>query len=306
MGGGMDGQGTPRMKGLARWAAVLAVAGLLTSCGEAVPDSAADPHQDPASVEAKADAISTQMWGTAEQKEAAHYLDFMELNAGTVDCIGEAGHTFVPSFTHLYAGWVTNSIETGGWLGKLDWAPSDRAERAGEFGGEPEDQPMPAGASQAYKDAMDECSQVTEESNVQLGNPVGADDLAFEFQQMLDEVNSEIGPIEPYNQCMGENGITLEESGATGLAVYFSQAAPTSRYQPNNPNTQWAAFLPIEADALAADRDCREDEYLRALTLLEPRLDTFADDHAEELASYADAWQQLATEATQAGYVSEH
>jgi hypothetical protein len=119
---------------------------------------------------------------------------------------------------------------------------------------------------------------------------------------MLEDVSDEIGPIEPYNQCMSEHGIALEESGATGLAMYFSQITPSSRFNPGSPDEQWAAYLPAEADALAADRDCRGDEYVRALTLLEPRLDEFELKHAEKLATLAAAWQQILNEATAAGY----
>lgn len=289
------------MSGLAVGAALVG----LTACGAAKGQEGADTSQSDASpreVEARSDAIYTKLWGTAEQQEAKHYLDFVNLNQGTVSCMKTAGFTFVPEWVPLYAGYEPNATQTSGWMGELDWAPSDEAARAGDAVAEdPYDPP-----SAAYDKALDTCGEKNSGFSAQLGSPVGADDASADWDKVVDDISDDLGPIEDYDICMKDNDVPQGtdglESGAIGLRMYLEGYRPTSVLNANKPNKAWVTYLEREDQALQADRECREDEYLQGLSILGTKLDDFEADHADALAEAEAGWQTILRDAQQAGF----
>jgi hypothetical protein len=294
------------VRGLVCAAGGALVFGSLAGCGAATGQSSggesADGEPDYARIEAHADAIYQQIWGTADEKEADHFLTFQALNDPTVNCMGEKGFEFVPTYNPLWSGWVADSTESGGWLGKLDWAPSEPAlSQASARTGDPsEDENHTA----AYEEAMHACNDAQQPPTLEAGTGVGADELAAAFHGMLDEVNSQLGSIDEYQTCMANHGVDLgdDELGATGLSLYLHSQMPTPPAAGRPASESWANYLEVESRTLATDRTCRAEKYQAALELLSPKLDDFEQAHGSELASAQAAQERILDQAVAAGF----
>jgi hypothetical protein len=276
------------------------VAGLLVSCGtQTVAEPRGGPvpsESDVLAVDARADGVYLRLWGTAEQKEAAHYLEFLELNRPTVDCMRASGYPFVPHFTPLWTGWEPDGTETNGWLGHLDRAQSGTAIATDDSWFKPR------GAG--YEGAMDRCANQETTAVLDGENPAGTNELSAEFHELLDTVNEQLDPIDSYQDCMSDRGIDVGftgQTGATGLSLYLQGHMPTDQLDRDVPTEAWSKYLSLETDALAADRACRADNYLRGLRLLDKPLAEFEEQHDAALRGAEAAWREVLQTARKAG-----
>ena len=278
----------------------------LTSCGT-VKGSVSSTHAGdlatPGAVEERAAHIYTQIWGTADQKEAAHFLEFQVLNAPTVACMASAGYEFAPSFTQQWMGWTPDATESTGWMGMLGRAPS--AQLVVEQDQEPA--AMPNDDAPGYGEALDGC--LVDEVSVNVGNPVGSDNLSAAFHAMINGINDQLGPISAHTDCMANRGYDLDtadtETGATGVSSYLQGRLPDSALDRADPSKEWRDYLQLESDVLEADRECRQDQYYEGLALLDPLLDAFEAEHGAELRDSETRWALLTEEAVAKGFHSQ-
>jgi hypothetical protein len=65
---------------------------------------------------------------------------------------------------------------------------------------------------------------------------------------------------------------------------------------------QWQDFLAYEQAALQVDMNCRGQQHAQAMALLDPQLDQFEKEHADDISRLRTEWQQLVVQASAAGW----
>jgi hypothetical protein len=291
-------------------AAALA-AGLLAGCAVAQAAPA-----DPAAVEARADGLYTVIGGNAQQREAANYLQWIDMNQEFWSCMAAAGFEPRRHFSYLWRGWTANGT-SGEWLGRLQNKPSATALAKRALAGAATSRPVPPSDPVApqrtrpdYEAAAEGCE--TADQSVVLGSqpgvPDGSQRLLAEFNTMVSEVEAGLGPIGSYRSCMLAAGVDYTASaedtdGWQALYLYLTWKMPKAPAPGKQASAKWQEYLALEAAALDADESCRGDQYRRGLALLDPRLTAFAEKHAAELDQLAKGWQATVAEARAAGLV---
>lgn len=294
------------------------LAGLLVAlagCGDQVGTSSESTSDRTA--QQRGDAIVAKISGTANQRDAAYFLDNYWLNQPVKECMAELGfQTDYPApkdFPHAWAGYVPDGGGGSTWLGSL-WnrqvseklllvANSDPGElQAAQRIDDPSEDPRPK-----YDEAMTSC----EESRVwREAEPKSGGALAAKFVRLVDSVDDELGSAEAYDTCMGDHGFDLSAYDASGfgdLYMYLTEMAPSPEEAPvgaEEATAVWKDFVALETKALAADDECRRDRYEEGWDRLAPLLQQFADEHRQALTDLQHEWDQAEEKARDLGYTS--
>ncbi|MFT3872308.1 MAG: hypothetical protein QM714_06615 [Nocardioides sp.] len=163
--------------------------------------------------------IYTAIGGTAAQREALHFLEEKELNAGYLDCMASNGEPMQLKFVTLWSGFSPNP-SAGRWMGRLDVRPSVMAlanSEAAHLEHEPPPPPDSREATEEFQNTMRSCLQKNQEVVVDdeaLGKPATGE-LNAEFHMLIEDVDQSLGPIDPYNECMKQAGfdVTSRDDG---------------------------------------------------------------------------------------------
>jgi hypothetical protein len=264
-------------------------------------------------IEGRANAIDAAIAGTGLQREAQNYLTYLDLNRGLWDCLEGKGIAVRrgANFLPLYEGWTPNAT-SGAWMGALHRAPSTTALAGAATNraavGPPE--PGTLEASPEYDQAVTAClktlpshSTTTYDADSRPYAPDGSEELSAEFHRVLMAVEDELGPIEPYNDCMKEAGFELEDpaGGFGSLWEMLSDRMGPVPVPGERPSDKWVEYLTFEGAALDADANCRSDAYRRSLLLLSDRLEDFEKEHGSELATMREQWRETLSRARDEG-----
>ena len=284
----------------------------VSSCGNQTLGPAAAPG-DAEAVESRANVIDAAISGTGLQREAEHYLTYLDLNQDLWDCLEGKG---IPvrrgaNFLPIYEGWTPDAT-SGAWMGGLHRAPSTTALAGAATNraavGPPE--PGTLEASPEYDQAVTVCLEnlpghgtTTYDAGRRPYAPARSDELASELHRVLMAVEDELGPIEPYNQCMQQAGFALPDQtgGVSALWEMLSDRLGPVPVPGEEPGHKWVEYLEFEDDALDADASCRSEVYRRGLLLLSSRLDDFEKEHGGELSATRQQWQETLSRARNNG-----
>lgn len=285
-------------------ALILGIAAAVVACSSQVRASPADS----AGVEAHANRLYLSISGDATQREAARFLSRREFFAPYRECLAEAGFAPEDKYLPQYSGWTPNATE-GIWMGELQYrlspAIAGRAALAASAW-EPA-KPGSVQAQKGYLEASNRCvANVDLDLGERLGDPPGSQRLMGEYMDVIAEVDSRLGSIEPYANCMAEAGFDYrqawpDEDGAQGTIMYLSGKAPTAPVA-GETTPEWTAFVELETRVLDADERCRADTYRRGLAILAPMLDEFQASHEAELAELAEGWRHTVATAVELGF----
>lgn len=300
----------PRLRATLSFSVVLLVCAGCGDVGLEAPGVANESK--PSTVEARADEIFLQLAGDATQREAVHYLEFRSANADFETCMSDGGFSVRAEFLPIWKGYEPNAT-SGSWMGELGRRPSVMAlQNARSAHAEVSTiDPKSVESSEEYQRAVRRCRDddlAVIDFNNKPGVPDGATDLVSEFKSVIFAIDEKLGPIQPYNECMLDAGFDLSagpdgDGGWQGLYNYLVGTMPL----PPMPGAEaaadeWQVYLELESKAIAADTQCRESKYREGLEMLEPLLDEFASQHAEDLDRFAVEWPKAVAEARDAGF----
>lgn len=286
---------------------------LLAGCGSASSDTGLDTEvrdTDIESIEVRADDLYELITGGAVEREAVHFLEVTQLNASYNTCMAAAGFEQQPKLHPLWTGFRSNGT-SGHWLGATHRNPSEEA-LAIASSTYLETEPDTREPSKARDAAESKCSAqdspVMDQGN-RPGTPKSSPDLTQAWHEMMDKVESELGPITPYSECMRAAGIDYAqlsdgEEGWVGLYLYLTAkmpAAPLTKSAAAQ-DDDWSSYLALEARAMEADESCREVKRAEGLRLLAPRLDEFEQIYESELERLPAEWAAGVAEAEKLGF----
>jgi hypothetical protein len=286
-----------------------AVLALMTGCGmrTAESDTRGSAGSDQgAAVQRMADETLAQLGGTAEQREAAHYLLFRAMNRPYEECMRASGIDFTAEYHTINVGYVPDGT-SGTWMGALNRKPSDfyaanaEAGHDDETGNLPPDQKTPE-----FTKAQDACDETNATFDIPSANQ-GAPELQAEYFETLSSVEKQLGPIAPYTTCMEQAGIDYTtasdgEEGWAGLYLYLGAKMPRPPLPGEKADEAWMQYLDLENQSLAADAQCRGDQYAKGLELLGPLLRDLRARNADELQAASETWEGYVTKAAAAGW----
>lgn len=121
-------------------------------------------------------------------------------------------------------------------------------------------------------------------------------------------VGESLGDIGDYTTCMKDDGIDLsggDVEGYEALMAFLQSKVSAPGDIPRDeqsPTEEWQTFLLLEEAALEAAAACREEKYAEGMTILEPKLVEFTQDHASELAAVQADWAKMLVKATAQGF----
>jgi hypothetical protein len=264
---------------------------------------------DSEEAEQRAERVLVAISGEATQKEAARFLDRKEFLRPYRNCMAEAGFVAEDQYLPQWAGWTPNATE-GIWMGELQYrvSPAMVGRAALEASAYEPAQPGSVQARKGFREASDRClAGMNLSLDERPGVPAGAQQLLADYRALLADVDSRLGSIEPYADCMARAGYDYrktvsDDDGAQGTLMYLSGGAPAAPLPGENPSAEWVAFLAHEQQVLDADEACRGDTYRRGLEMLAPELETFEEAHAQELKDLAASWDRTLAVARANGF----
>lgn len=297
--------------------AAVTVALIVMGCGTATRVSGTAPSQEQLdATHALAAKVTEAIAGDAAGREAVAFRDWRNLNQPTTDCMDEAGFGWEPTFVPMWQGYESPGVVSE-WLAPLqlrlaskDLVSSVAAARAEALPAQDHDV--------AYERALDTCSKRSLEDAELPGTVAGtalgevehqqlADELSAGYTRLLDDVESQLGPIRQYGECMANRGFQVGGGSAGGFSALYinlTSAAPDVGDIPS-PGEQstavWDKFLDYESRALDADEACRSKEYLEGMALLAPRLEEFVETHQSDIHTLQADWRAIVKEANAAG-----
>lgn len=288
---------------------------ILGACGTSTDEPRSGPGADDAEfaatateTQARADALLEAIAGDELEREAAHFLEFKQLNRTFDECMATEGFKVPSGFLPIWTGYRANGT-SGAWMGALGRAPSIAALATAESirAGEGGDEFGAAVEKDAYQRAVGRCS--VDEPVVDLGArpgvPEGADDLGVRFTALIEQVDAQLGSLDPYRECMSKAGFGLPADGAQGwqgLHLYLTGQMPLPPVPGEEASRAWSSYLELEAAALDSDERCRSTKYQEGLALLEPLLDEFVSVYAEEIARIEAGWERSVLAARTSGF----
>jgi hypothetical protein len=156
-----------------------------------------------------------------------------------------------------------------------------------------------------YQSALEACTRSPGSKTFtdQLAFPYGTK-LSADYHEMVGEVESSFEDEQTsYSACMGRTD--LDAKTHEELVTWLKQSVPAPNDVPlagEEAKQVWIDFLENEQRGLAADAECRGEIYSSALADIEPKLETFLNQHADELASMDLEWASLVERAHNQGW----
>jgi hypothetical protein len=272
----------------------------------------ADAHE----AQQLSDEILSAIAGTADQREAGHYLTWRALNDPIVACMKEAGYDVRPMYVRHNVGDSTSGTAASSWLGEpglrlvsglaAKGVDSDRLLQSAD---EPIN-PNPQADTEGYNDARNDCDDAGDGtgSAESRSEPAGFNRLSGEFIGVVSQLDHSLGSPDEYASCMKDHGHDLgqsDEAGYSAMTMWLLQQVPPAQQIPlgeEKPSQAWKDFLRLEGDVLAADQECRLDTYNEAMPELGDRLRDFQSEHAAAITDLQTAWQERVADAERLGW----
>ncbi len=279
-----------------------------TSTGPGTPEASATSEMD-----ARLADLDTAISGTAKEKSAGQYLANRALNEPIQACMKDLGY---PYDYHFVDQWI-GTVDPGG-SSETSTAPlmatTTSSDAQGTLDAFREEQRLEAATPEAgsikdspgYAKALDQCEP--DSNYAEQTSPEGAMALASDLNEVVMGVEEKMGPTEPYDVCMANAGYDVvfdDVDGYQGLQVLLQSQLPASDLipEPGESGTdQWQDFLAYEHAALQVDMNCRGQQHAEAMALLDPQLDQFEKEHADDISRLRTEWQQLVVQASAAGW----
>lgn len=284
--------------------AVVTAVAALTGCARPadMQTAAAPAAAAPTGPEILADIIS-QLYGTAEQREAGHERQFYAWQAALGACMVGKGATFeVPAYTPVsFAG---AKIGPGDILAfspqRTDFALAERTVQAAKVGNpsNPALLRLTGEQAEAWVRTQMECEPATKATE-ELALPEGKVALGVNLQNEMIKLQDELAPGlgDRYRTCMSAAGVPADDLPDV-MNIAGQKYPPVTSDQPSDPTKLpgWAAAVTFERQLAAADWRCRGDDATRVINASGARLAVWADQHKAELAAVAAAWARMPAE----------
>jgi hypothetical protein len=288
-------------------AMVMALSGCGTETATDEPRTSGNVSAELIDVQRAADEILAEMGGNAEQREARLYLAFKEANDPYEECMQAHGIDFVAKYHTSNVGFLPNGT-SGEWMGALQRKPSEIVIANAEAAYDDATGRLPAKyQTPQFDEAQASCDESRPKNSIMDISPVPSEASAS-YAKMLASVDKELGPIEPYTECMLDAGVDYTkasngEQGWAGLYMYLSAMIPRPPLPGDEPSKAWSAYLELEQRSLDADTKCRAAQYEKGLELLAPKIDQFREEYGEVLKASQERWEGFATEAKAEGFI---
>lgn len=283
----------------ARLAGLLLVLVGVSGCGErTVLRGTTEPDQGDDNVQSLAVATYERIWGTAPEKEAAHYLGWRAMTDPISTCMDARGAHYYRRFEPIWNGWTAQPL--GDLLAPLGWRQSTRAlAEAAEIRDDADERRPPAYVTtDSYRQDATDCEKSMGDPT-KWDSPPGVEELDDAFDKVVAQATADVGGYKAYTECMRTVGITV---GDEGLGETLRQEMPLPPLPGETPSQEWGDYLSLEGDALAADRDCRSDTFHAGMQLLKEPLENFVAEHSAELNSTEETWRAILTQAMSMGF----
>lgn len=262
--------------------------------------------------------LDVQVNGSTPQVEAGQRLVYLRFQGPIVTCMAEHGFSYTPPPMEPYLPspptnlpeWndaLTPAPQTFGFDDSIAQYAQWRAAQG--FGGFSDAAPNPgftglAGDQQGDYDAQLEACLPEDDTYGRSGAPQGAEQVALR-EALAAVVDSALTPdvvaaLGSYPGCMAAAGYAVDSRDALRARLQADYSTFFEAHGLDGASTEaaaWSALVRSEAAAVAADGSCRASAHALAVSVVLPRLEEFAQTHAADLASSADAWEALVGEA---------
>lgn len=292
--------------GLAVTAAVTVTAGCGTETAVDRERASVGVSPESSQIQQAADEILIQMGGSAEQREARYYLEFLDANQSYEQCMQAQGINFVAEYHTSHVGFVPDGT-VGQWMGALGRKPSTGRLANVEAAYDDATGNLPVKyRTPDFEQAQAACDTSRPPNGAPERSPIPQGASASYFA-MLASVDHQLGPIAPYTGCMRDAGIDYTGGsdggeGWTGLYLYLVGSMPRPPLPGADPSEEWTRYLSLERRSLSADAACRTDQYTKGLQLLSLQLPEFQAKYASVLQASAKNWQSFVPKAKSAGF----
>jgi hypothetical protein len=240
--------------------------------------------------------ISISIFGTAAQRLAAEAQQTADVQNRIAICMAAAGHLYTPAPSEGQAG----GPQTPGDLTSLAPIGADFGiATAKQNAAEAVDQITNPGytgldsdaARSAYGAALHQC--VAPIGMPDAFHPAGATEMSTQLESIFTEIEAQpqmAGDLATYGNCLTTAGFNARDYASLYNLVQNQFPDTSDGWQEISPTPKWAAAVAYEHEAAAADASCRSDLRNTAMQLAATQLQSFADQHADQLAAAADQW----------------
>jgi hypothetical protein len=271
-----------------------------------------------AEIRAKAQRVWESFAGTARQQDALSVLSAYWGNKAMDECLARNGYPeWDWSLSRTYAD-PEDPLQTNTWLAMpmSRWRSNDLVAAKPFLLAEAV---MNADPPSAEADAVAACAGSSSGNASRLGTDAPIGRLKNTWRSLVADVGATALPDErAYEDCVTAADVALlrgEESDqplATRIAYAMSGASPDDADIPSDPinpqqwaNPAWQHFLGLEDEFFRADWACRKYIYAEHIGDLDPVIDSFAAQHASEIAEASAYWRQVEADAAALGYTGQ-
>lgn len=260
-------------------------------------------------------ALQTSILGSSVEQSAGGYLGNYALDAPVKECMAAQGLPYKIEYLDTAIGEASSSLGDT-WTEPLnDDSTVINAQVAAEQA-ETENKlmaPLPDDAIERtpeYSNALSVCEK--ESGNYEMeAAPPGAISLATDLDFLLNSVESEVGSLRPYNECMAESGFDVTQDqfqGVDGLRKILDEEAPPTGQIPEpgkEGGEAWQEYQELSSAAADADLSCRLSQHVEAMNDVATALDNFEAANAEEIDEIRSGWERIVQEATAKGWLDK-
>ena len=296
----------------------IALAAALTGCGAATGVSGDRPSADELeATHALGTLVTEAVSGDGAAREAVAFRDWRILNQPTTACMDRAGLRWRPEYVPLWQGYQSAGVVSE-WLAPLHLRLASQSLASRVAAAQAASAPAKR-TDESYRRALGKCMRnpldgaalpETAGSQMALGHIPHqelADSLSAAYTRLLTEVESQLGPIKEYADCMADQGVDVTGGTAGGFSALYirltSQAPPVEdRPLPDKSvSPAWTTYLAQENRALDADEACRAMKYHEGMAILAPRLEQFVNDHQSDIDTLNADWAAVVKQADEDG-----
>lgn len=240
--------------------------------------------------------ISSSIFGTAAQRLAAEAQQTADVQDQIAVCMAAAGHLYTPAPSEGQSG----GPQTPGDLTSLAPIGADFGiATAKQNAAEAVDQTTNPGysgldsdtARSAYGAALNQC--VAPIGMPDPFRPAGATEMSAQLEGIFTEIEAQpqmADELVAYGNCLTAAGFNARDYASLYDLVQNQFPDTSDGWQAISSTPQWAAAVAYEQQAAAADTSCRSDLRSTGMQLAATQLQSFADQHADQLAAAADQW----------------
>lgn len=261
--------------------------------------------------------LQQSILGSSAEQSAKAFLDNYALDAPIKSCMAESDLPYQIEYSDVFVGarplslgdtW-TEPILDDSVIVNIQVAAEKSAMEAQLYA------PLAADAIErtpAYHEALQECEKAAGGVEDPQGVPRVAEQVAFQLDTLLTDIESQVGSAKSYDTCMADAGFDVvrdDFDGVTGMHLLLNEKAPALDKVPYLGDDQitasWREYESFSATVLDADQHCRLDEHIEAMGLVSDALDSFVADNGKQIAEIRQEWARIMEEASAKGWVDE-